>query len=188
MQNLPKDTQLKICFIDILKYKSFYSPEHINSCPMHSMLRIKICLRFCDFSYAHPKNEYKIKTKLTKSQDKISQRLTTIISLIEIFKCMILNLEFIASYSYPSAYHAENKDFLAISWFLLCRHKDRTHLWWDQAKHRYIHSIVSRAIFCWKPHQNWTYGFRDIVILVMLKTIKYKGNWMLLLSLFTNHS
>ena len=27
-----------------------------------------------------------------------------------------------------------------------------------------------------KPHQNWTYGSRDTVILVMLKTIKYKRN------------
>ena len=33
----------------------------------------------------------------------------------------------------------------------------------------------------WKSCQNWTYGSRDITILliVLLKTIKYKGNWRL---------
>ena len=50
----------------------------------------------------------------------------------------------------------------------------------------FIVSIISRAIFDWKPHQNWTYRSRDIVVLVMLKTINYKGNWMLLLSLSKN--
>ena len=39
-----------------------------------------------------------------------------------------------------------------------------------------------RAISHWNPHQNWTYGSRDITMLVMLKTIKYKGNLMLLLA------
>ena len=39
------------------------------------------------------------------------------------------------------------------------------------------------AISCWKPHQNWTFGARDIAISVMSKTIKYKGNLMLLLAL-----
>ena len=43
-----------------------------------------------------------------------------------------------------------------------------------------------RAISCWKPHQDWAYGSRDIAILVMLKTIKYKGNWILLLALSKN--
>ena len=37
-----------------------------------------------------------------------------------------------------------------------------------------------RAIFRWKPHQNWTFGSRDIIILVLLKTIKYRENLMLL--------
>ena len=40
---------------------------------------------------------------------------------------------------------------------------------------------ILRAIFWWNPHQNWTFGSRDISILVLLKTIKYKGNWKLLL-------
>ena len=40
---------------------------------------------------------------------------------------------------------------------------------------QYIYSN-SRAILCWKPDQNWTYGARYIAILAMLKTIKYKGN------------
>ena len=42
----------------------------------------------------------------------------------------------------------------------------------------FLNSIVCyicRAIFCSKPHQNWTYGSRNMVILVLLKTIKYKG-------------
>lgn len=33
------------------------------------------------------------------------------------------------------------------------------------------------VIFSWKPHQNWTFGSRDIDILVLLKTMIYKGNW-----------
>ena len=40
--------------------------------------------------------------------------------------------------------------------------------------------INIRAILCWKPHQNWTYGSKDIAILVMLKIIKYKGNCILI--------
>ena len=43
-----------------------------------------------------------------------------------------------------------------------------------------------RPKLCWKPHKNWAYGSRDIAILVMLKTIKYKGNLMLLLALSKN--
>ena len=37
-----------------------------------------------------------------------------------------------------------------------------------------------------KPHQYWTYGFRDGYFIVMLKTIKYKGYWILLLTLSKN--
>ena len=37
-----------------------------------------------------------------------------------------------------------------------------------------------------ESHQNWTYGSRDIAILVMLKTIKCKGNEMLLLAVSRN--
>ena len=43
-----------------------------------------------------------------------------------------------------------------------------------------------RAISCWKPHQNWTNGSKVIAISEMLKTITYKGNWMLLLALSKN--
>ena len=43
-----------------------------------------------------------------------------------------------------------------------------------------------RAIPRWIPHQNRAYSSRDIAILVMLKTIKYIGNWTLLLALSKN--
>ena len=43
-----------------------------------------------------------------------------------------------------------------------------------------------RVIFWWKPHKNWPHGSRDITILVMLNTIKYKGIWILLLALSKN--
>ena len=36
-----------------------------------------------------------------------------------------------------------------------------------------------RAIFCWKPHPNWPYGTRAIIVSVLLKIIN-KGYWMLL--------
>ena len=34
-----------------------------------------------------------------------------------------------------------------------------------------------RATLCWNPQQNWTYSSRVTAILVMITTIKYKGNW-----------
>ena len=37
-----------------------------------------------------------------------------------------------------------------------------------------------------KTHENSSYSSRDIAILAMFKTIKYKGNWMLLLALSKN--
>ena len=60
------------------------------------------------------------------------------------------------------------------------------YMWCDQAKWGWIRKnkisvfffnvcLNLRAIFCWKPHQNWIYKSRDISILVMLKTIKYRG-------------
>ena len=42
-----------------------------------------------------------------------------------------------------------------------------------------------RAILCWKPNQNCT--GRSRAILVMLKTIKYKENWIILLAVSQNH-
>ena len=45
---------------------------------------------------------------------------------------------------------------------------------------------ASRAKSRWKPHENWAYSSRDIVILVMLKTIKYKRNWELSLAVSKN--
>ena len=47
----------------------------------------------------------------------------------------------------------------------------------------FIVCYTVKAILCWKPHQNWT---RDITILVLLKTTKYKGNSMLLFALTKN--
>ena len=47
------------------------------------------------------------------------------------------------------------------------------------------HSDI-RPILCWKPDQNWAYDSRDIAILVRFKTMKYKGNLMLLLALSKN--
>ena len=43
--------------------------------------------------------------------------------------------------------------------------------------------FIVRALFWWKPHQNWTSHPRDIAILVMPKTTKYKRNWILLLAI-----
>ena len=56
----------------------------------------------------------------------------------------------------------------------------------EQNKNYFFIFIVChhfRAISCWKHHQNWTFGSRDIAISVMSKTMKYKVNWMLLLAL-----
>ena len=50
----------------------------------------------------------------------------------------------------------------------------------------YIVYFKSKATLCWNPHQNWTYGSRDIAISAMFETVKYKGNWMLLLALSKN--
>ena len=44
----------------------------------------------------------------------------------------------------------------------------------------------NRVILCWKPQQDQTYDSRDIAISVMLKTMQYKGNWILLLALSVN--
>ena len=43
--------------------------------------------------------------------------------------------------------------------------------------------LIFRAIFCGKKHgHNWTFSSSNIAILVLLKTLKYKGNWTLALS------
>ena len=74
--------------------------------------------------------------------------------------------------------------FLKDIWF--CSISKRQ-LWWDQVRwvwsckkkitdFHFIVCLISPTMFCWKPHQNWTYGSRDITISVMIKTIKYKGN------------
>ena len=47
-------------------------------------------------------------------------------------------------------------------------------------------SFVLRATICWKPQQNWAYGSRGTAILVLLKTMKYKGNWLLLFAVSKN--
>ena len=60
-------------------------------------------------------------------------------------------------------------------------------MWYDQAKWVwtrknentdicFIASLISWALYCWKPYQKWTYGSSAIAISVILKTIKYKGN------------
>ena len=36
-------------------------------------------------------------------------------------------------------------------------------------------------------YQYWTYGSRDTAILVLLKTMKYKGNWLLLFAASKNN-
>ena len=71
------------------------------------------------------------------------------------------------------------------------------YMWCDQAKwvwtwikwkssFRFNLCIMIRAILCWKPHQDWTSCSGDIAILVMFKTLNYKGNWMLLLAVSKN--
>ena len=42
---------------------------------------------------------------------------------------------------------------------------------------------IWRAIFCSNSHQNWTYDSWDIANLLLLKTIKYKGNWILVFAI-----
>ena len=50
-------------------------------------------------------------------------------------------------------------------------------------------NLIGHSIVCFhvrKTHPNWAYGSRDIAILVMLKTSKYKENWIILLALSKN--
>ena len=53
-------------------------------------------------------------------------------------------------------------------------------MWCDQAKWVWNNKNLELHFAEWKSHEIWTHGSKDSATLVLLKTMKYKENWLLL--------